>query len=311
MVPCASMISDRGKLIAWASNRSVLIIGLLAVVVALGFAQDSVHAQEMSRSKAVGRIEGRVRLESPSNRPRPLTVNKNHDFCGAEVPNESLLIGPEGGVQNAVIIIRGLQSDKSGRKVKTLILDNKNCAFVPHVQVAPVGSEILILNSDPILHDAHARMGQETLFNVGLPSWRQVKKRLTREGIVKIECDVLHTWQSAYIFVTSSRYSAVTDKRGKFIIERVPAGRYDLEFWHEKLGKQRRAALIEEAQRSKIEVTFFGLRVRPWRRFCETLKMARGECIRQFLTAGVVILGSRWSISTVKGRWSSVPSGFS
>ena len=72
-----------------------------------------------------------------------------------------------------------------------LVLDNKQCAFAPHVQVATLGSDLLLKNSDPILHTVHARLGKETLFNVGLPTWRQVTKRLDREGLIKIDCDVL------------------------------------------------------------------------------------------------------------------------
>jgi len=90
-------------------------------------------------------------------------------------------------------------------------------------------------------NDAHAWLGSETLFNVGRPTWRQVKKHLTRPGIITIECDVLHTWMSAYIVVTSTPCFAVTDARGEFVIEGVPAGTYEIEVWHEKLGRQSRA----------------------------------------------------------------------
>jgi plastocyanin len=86
------------------------------------------------------------------------------------------------------------------------VLDNQRCAFAPHVQVVTVGSEVLLKNSDPILHTVHARLGGETLFNVGLPKWRQVTKRLDRAGVVRIDCDVLHTWMSAAIVVSDSPY---------------------------------------------------------------------------------------------------------
>ena len=238
--------------------KGLTIVCLFLVASAHAFAPPvALDPQETRQSKGTGRIAGRVRLAGTFKKPLPLKVHKNRDFCGDQVANESLLTAPEGAVQNAVVIIRGLQITKSRKRLDTISLDNRNCAFVPHVQVVPVGSEILLLNNDPILHDAHARMGQETLFNVGLPSWRQVKKRLSREGIVKIECDVLHTWQSAYVVVTSSPYSAVTGKSGEFVIEQVPAGRYDIDFWHEKLGKQRRRILVEEGRTSKIEVVFF------------------------------------------------------
>jgi len=226
-------------------SRSVLIVHLFTIAIALGFPRaDSVYPQETSASKAAGRIAGKVRLEGHFKKPPPLKVFKNRDFCGAEVPNESLVVGPGGGLQNVVVTIPRARIEKKASPSKSLVLDNRNCAFVPHVQIALAGSEILLLNSDPILHDVHARLGSETLFNVGLPTWRQVKKRLTRTGIVTIECDVLHTWMSAHIVVTSSPYFAVTDERGEFVIDRVPDGTYEIQVWHEKLGNQSKRVTV-------------------------------------------------------------------
>jgi high-affinity iron transporter len=107
------------------------------------------------------------------------------------------------------------------------------------VQIAGIGSELLLKNSDPILHTVHARLGKETLFNVGLPRWRQVSKVLDRLGAVRIDCDVLHTWMSATIVVVSSPYFAVTGAKGLFTIEEIPAGKYDVEIWHEVLGTKK------------------------------------------------------------------------
>ena len=207
-------------------------------------------------SIGAGKITGRVRVEGRVERPEPLRVFKNKEFCGTQVPNESFLVGSDGGVKNAVIILRGPHIERRVRLPKAIVLDNKKCVFAPHVQVAQVGSEVLLLNSDSILHDFHARLGSETIFNVGLPSWRQVKKRLTRRGIVAIECEVLHTWMSAYIVVTSSPYFAVADGKGEFLIEGVPAGRYDLEVWHEKLGRLLRKVVVSKDRSSRVDLAF-------------------------------------------------------
>jgi hypothetical protein len=43
-------------------------------------------------------------------------------------------------------------------------LDNQQCAFTPHIQIAPLGSELLLKNSDPILHTVHARLGAGDTF---------------------------------------------------------------------------------------------------------------------------------------------------
>lgn len=238
-------------------NNSTLVAALFLLITSPAFLEHVVlYAQQAAPSKAVGTVAGKVRLEGRFSKPAPLKVNKNRHFCGNEVPNESLLVNLKGGLQNAVIMLRGGKSQGKESTLETLILDNKNCAFAPHVQVAPTGSELLLLNSDPILHDAHARLGPETLFNVGLPTWRRVKERLKREGIVKVECDVLHTWQSAYIVVTSSPYFAVTDEKGEFVIEGVPPGTYQMDVWHEKLGRQSRTIIVSENSTFRLDLVF-------------------------------------------------------
>jgi hypothetical protein len=233
---------------------SLLLAGLLLVISTRTFAEAGVLYQQQARElKEGGRIIGKVRVKGRLKSPAPVKVYKNRDFCGDKVPNESFLFSSDGDIQNVVITLPGVRRTAE-TSLKSLFLDNKNCAFVPHVQVAPVGSELLLLNSDPILHDVHARIGSETLFNVGLPTWRRVTKSLTRTGIVTIVCDVLHTWMSAYIVVTSSRYFAVTDEKGEFIIEGVPAGTYDMRIWHEKLGSQSTTVVVMEDRASKVDL---------------------------------------------------------
>lgn len=130
-------------------NKSARMAVFLLVVFFESMVEAGSHYQPGTvRLTGTGKIVGRVRSEGHFKRPPPLKVNKNRDFCGNQVPNESLLVGPNGHLQNAVVIIYGARSQKKNGELPTLILDNKNCAFVPHVQVASLGSEILLLNSD-------------------------------------------------------------------------------------------------------------------------------------------------------------------
>ncbi len=182
-----------------------------------------------------GQLRGAVLLPGKYQPPAPLKVVKSRSSCGLTVPNETLLVDRGGGVRNAVVILRPLDRTVNVHPGR-IVLDNKRCAFTPHVQIAGIGSELLLKNSDPILHTVHARLGKETLFNVGLPRWRQVSKLLDRLGVIRIDCDVLHTWMSAAIVVVSSPYVAVTGENGLFTIEEIPPGMYDVEIWHEVLG---------------------------------------------------------------------------
>jgi hypothetical protein len=98
--------------------------------------------------------------------------------------------------------------------------------------------------------------GKETLFNVGLPTWRQVTKRRDRVGLIRIDCDVLHTWMSAVIIVTRTLHFAVSDENGKFVVGQLPAGPYRVEVWHEKLGTQSTRLTVDEHKSVLLRVVY-------------------------------------------------------
>lgn len=224
-------------------------IFLLAVLLSV----DTIAAD--GPAQATARLSGRVSVAGSYATPKALPVFKNRAFCGPQVVNETLLIARDGGLKNAVVIVRAIDRSLAVNPSQ-LILNNQRCAFAPHIQVATVGSELLLKNSDPILHTVHARLGTETLFNVGLPKWRQVSKRLDRAGVVKIDCDVLHTWMSAAIVVSDSPFFAVSDERGLFFIEGLPAGLYDMEVWHERLGTRKQGLQISDAGAINVDVVY-------------------------------------------------------
>jgi hypothetical protein len=227
-------------------------------IVFLGLTVSSLWLESLAQSYPAAesaRIGGRVLVAGHYENLKPLPVFKNRSFCGARIPNESLLIGRDGGLRNAVVTLHSLDRSVVARPMQ-LVLDNKQCAFAPHVQVAVAGSELLLKNSDPILHTVHARLGQETLFNVGLPTWRQVTKRLDRPGVVKIDCDVLHTWMSAAIVITETPYFAVSDQNGNFLMDELPAGRYRAEIWHEKLGTKTVGVALDGNKGVSLDVVY-------------------------------------------------------
>jgi hypothetical protein len=228
--------------IAATTKLSFNIVMLLTLCAPLSGASAEAASERPSRSRPAEQggftLAGNVWLAGPEPAPaRRLAVYKNRTVCGSSVPNETLLTGKTGGVRNAVVLLHSLDRFP-GVAARRIVLDNVKCAFAPHVQVAPVGSELLLKNSDGILHTVHARMDNNTLFNVGLPKWRQVTKVLDKPGVIRIDCDVLHTWMSAAIVVASTPYFAVSDERGYFSVDNLPPGSYRMEVWHERLGSR-------------------------------------------------------------------------
>jgi hypothetical protein len=215
---------------------------------------------EVHRWSALGNgkptVAGQVRLREHSQATTErLPVWKSRAYCGSSVADETLLTGSGGGVRNAVVLLHPLDR-VTAVQPRRIVLDNIRCAFAPHVQAAPVGSELLLKNGDPILHTVHARLGKETLFNVGLPRWRRLTKILDRPGVLRIDCDVLHTWMSAAIVVTTTPYFAVSDEGGGFSLAGTPPGNYRMEVWHERLGTKTKLIALTGEVPLTLDVVF-------------------------------------------------------
>ena len=232
--------------------RLFLILVSLFACDALALPADSA----LVNAAAGGKIIGVVSVAGELAKPKPLPVFKSRSFCGASVPNETMLVSADGQLRNAVVILRPLNAAVVAAQPAKIALDNQQCAFAPHVQVAPLGSELLLKNSDPILHTVHARLGRETLFNIGLPHWRRVSKLLDRAGIIRIDCDVLHTWMSAVIVVTDSPYYFVSNDKGEFFFDGIPSGDYEIEIWHERLGRQSQRITVRDHDTTDVAVVF-------------------------------------------------------
>ncbi|MFQ5848631.1 MAG: carboxypeptidase regulatory-like domain-containing protein [Candidatus Methylomirabilales bacterium] len=195
-----------------------------------------------------GEIKGRVEHTGVRLTEQWVPVQKNREVCGAWRPLERLLLSPEGGVANVIVELQGVEGKDPGPPSRRAVLDNRDCRFMPRVQVARLGTLLEIRNSDAILHTAHAyRTRGETLFHVALPHFReQVQVPLEKPGLLRVICDVGHIWMRAYILVTDNPFSAVTDSQGRFTVSGVPAGTYRLRVWHELLGVITRPVTVQD-----------------------------------------------------------------
>jgi plastocyanin len=139
------------------------------------------------------------------------------------------------------------------RQPDRLTLDNRGCRFTPHAAVVTVGSTITVTNSDPVFHTVHLYGPAET--NLSLFKGDKIPWVARRPGLIQVRCDV-HGWMRAFIRVDEHPLHAVSDATGVFRIENIPAGTYQLEVWHEKLGEQKKTVRIEPGKTERIEVEY-------------------------------------------------------
>ena len=111
-----------------------------------------------SSSAGLGSLEGFVRLVGDKV-PEPVRVENTTDptICGPTQTLENLIVSVEGrGIQNVVVALVDVPGEKIPPLLpERLMLDNRQCRFVPHVSVLTVGSTIEAVNSDATLHTTH------------------------------------------------------------------------------------------------------------------------------------------------------------
>jgi plastocyanin len=211
--------------------RRIASVGALLALALSGWVSRA-GAYEVVTVPDGGTLTGVVRFAGPPPTLTPIAVNKNRDVCGDQKTNEALVVGPDRGVRDTVVMIAGVTRGK--KATGDVIVDNRNCVFVGHVSAVAPGDRVRVRNSDPILHNTHGFLGQPTVFNLALPNKDQmidITKRLQKPGVVRVLCDA-HPHMFAWMIVHDSPYVAVTDAAGAFRIGDIPPGTYKVTMWH-------------------------------------------------------------------------------
>ena len=197
-----------------------------------------------------GSIDGTVRYTGPQ--PAPKLINMSEDPACVEAHktkahDESLLVGKRGGLANAFVYIeKGLEGKTFEIPAAPVIIDQSGCWFHPRVLGIQVGQIFRILNSDPVTHNIHpmAAINREWNHSQG-PGEPPVDRHFIKpEIMIPVKCNI-HSWMHAYIGVVDNPFFAVTAADGSYHIPNLPPGSYTLSVWHEKLGVQRQAIVIE------------------------------------------------------------------
>ncbi len=253
-------------------TRGTLIIGVsllfLAFISFTGAGNTEKASVEMQKSinpaqsiGSGGTIIGRVIYNGGHVRKIKNLIKDEHTCGSNDIIDESLLTSEDGGLEWVVVSISS--EIKDGKSLNTLnserILNQKTCVFKPHVVLVGVNQPLVVINSDPTLHNVRT----VSLFNdivsrvqIAFPGSPVPKDTLwfNEPEIIETVCDV-HGWMKAYIHVVEHPYYTITDENGSFNLTGVPPGQYTLKVWHETLGEIEQEVTVKDSQTA--EATFY------------------------------------------------------
>ena len=173
-----------------------VVVGIVGLLAVVGFSTAS-------------RVAGRIVILEKDNKPSP-------------------------DLSNAVLFLETPTSVTTAARPVTLEIAITDKTYAPHVVVVPLGSTVRFPNHDPFNHNVFS-VSEPNSFDLGLYGRGETKSyTFEHPGLVRVYCNV-HPRMVAYVLVMENRYYAQPANDGSFSIDNVPAGRYRLHVWHERI----------------------------------------------------------------------------
>ncbi len=207
-------------------------------------------------------ITGTAKLEGEVPRARRIRLDADPKCAemhtDAPLLSEEIVANDQGMLANVFVYVKtGLEGKEFERPSTPVEINQKGCQYFPRVQGMQARQMLLIKNSDPTTHNVHAVPTQNKEFNRGQPEGADPIRTTfqTPEVMIPIKCDV-HPWMITYLAVLPHPFHTTSSKDGTFTIKDLPAGEYEIEAWHEKLGTQSQKVKIADGESKEITFTF-------------------------------------------------------
>ncbi|HEY0525097.1 MAG TPA: hypothetical protein VGD08_17020 [Stellaceae bacterium] len=113
-------------------------------------------------------------------------------------------------------------------------IDQRNETFIPGVVVVARGGEVTFHNADNTRHHVYSFSPIKSFEFVLNPGDASTPVRFDKAGVAAVGCNI-HDHMAAFVYVTDTRWSAVTDKDGHARLAGVAPGAYTATVWDQRL----------------------------------------------------------------------------
>ena len=237
--------------------------GILTLLLGLG----SVYSYDVIAVAHGGTIEGTITLDGVVPEPKGFNLITFPDpmYCG-RISNgrgwrllHDFVVSRQGGLKDAIVFLEGIEAGKPF-DLSVPLIEARDCMFQPFMTIVRNGHAVEVINMDPVMHDIQGyetspEAGARVLFNTPLimnhqhhrgdlhamhnhaPGKSLIGPIYLNKGrrTFYMQCG-FHAYMESWAMAVNNPYYAVTDREGKFVIDGIPPGTYQLVVWHPQTG---------------------------------------------------------------------------
>jgi len=216
---------------------AIVIVGVAALM--------CLPPRAIVRGARNGAITGRVEL-----RRVPAPVERRPNVADLGTPAASI------DLSDRLTSVVYLDSAPRGafEQVETprAVMDQRGERFVPHVLAITTGTIVDFPNSDRIYHNVFS-LSKTRQFDLGRYAAGHSKPvRFDRAGVVRVFCDI-HSHMNAFILVFSHPFFSLTDNEGRYRLDNVPPGTYNVIAWNEGISSEARPVVVPDGGVAELD----------------------------------------------------------
>jgi plastocyanin len=203
--------------------------------------------QAILRGARNGAIAGRVELRraaSPAER-RPTVADLGTPAAALDISDR---------LKSVVYLDSAPRGAFEQVETPRAVMDQRGERFVPHVLAITTGTIVDFPNSDRIYHNVFS-LSKTRQFDLGRYAVGHSKPvRFDRAGVVRVFCDI-HSHMNAFILVFSHPFYSLTDNDGRYRIDNVPPGSYNVIAWNEGVSSEARPVIVPDGGVGELDFT--------------------------------------------------------
>ncbi|MBX3350692.1 MAG: carboxypeptidase regulatory-like domain-containing protein [Nitrospira sp.] len=254
--------------------------GIFTLLLGLG----SVYSYDVIEVEHGGTIEGTISLDGVVPEPKGFNLITFPDpmYCG-RISNgrgwrllHDFVVSRQGGLKDAIVLLEGIDAGKPF-DLSVPLIEARDCMFQPFMTIVRNGHAVEVINMDPVMHDIQGyetspEAGARVLFNTPLimnhqhhrgdlhamhnhaPGKSLIGPIYLNKGrrTFYMQCG-FHAYMESWAMAVNNPYYAVTDADGKFVIDGIPPGTYQLVVWHPQTGPGTTKSVIVQPDGKVVE----------------------------------------------------------